>query len=86
MSDLSDQSELAEFDFDGTAIQNAGDDGWTQTRGDYQFGFRGDVRQSIRGETKFTLQATIFVTHNGDDVLVLEDYLGDIDFTQFDIY
>ena len=61
MSDLSDQSELAEFDFDGTAIQNAGDDGWTQTRGDYQFGFRGDVRQSIRGETKFTLQATTFV-------------------------
>ena len=125
----------AEFGFAGTAQQDADNEGWQAARGNYQYNFRGDVRQSARGETKYTLQTVTFtgaplaagtaagneaklaalreefildwsndnhydtgtstnhvatadtvITHNGEVVLVIEDYTDELDYTQFDIY
>ena len=50
----------AEFGFAGTAQQDADNESWQATRGNYQYNFRGDIRQTARGDTKYTLQTVTF--------------------------
>lgn len=120
-----------EFGFAGTAQQDADNESWQATRGNYQYNFRGDIRQSARGDTKYNLQTVTFtgtlpaagneaklaalreefildwsndsdydtgtgtnhvttadtvIIHNGEVVLVIEDYTDELHYTQFDIY
>ena len=50
----------SEFGFAGTAQQDADNETWQASRGNYNYNFRGDIRQSARGDTKYTLQTITF--------------------------
>lgn len=49
-----------DFGFAGVAQQDAESDSWQSARGNYQFNFKGDVRQSGRADTKLVLQTVTF--------------------------
>ena len=50
----------SEFGFAGTAQQDADNETWQASRGNFNYNFRGDIRQSARGDTKYTLQTITF--------------------------